>query len=203
VTGAGTNAVKAERRSHESQKRVTQEITSNKLAIVGQSLAVFVGFGMGGIAVEYLDVFESSVLGRLAVSSGVPVAGIAVGFVGLAIAVTTAIDSWSFRIVAGDTGIELVERLGKTRARYTNIESLTLIPAYGAGIALKDRNEWLNGFVGRADNREKLVKISGVLSATYGCDIAFVNKRLKCGTQAFLDLLSSKTGLPVSSRRAA
>jgi hypothetical protein len=46
------------------------------------------------------------------------------------------------------------------------------------------------------------VKISGVLAATYGCDIAFVNKRLKCGSTAFLDLLSSKTGLPVSSKKA-
>jgi hypothetical protein len=182
---------------------VTQEITSNKLAIVGQSLAMFAVFAVGGITVEYLDLFESSVLGRLSASSGLPLAGIALGLVGLAIAVTMAIDSWSFKLVAGDTGIEIVERLGKTRVRYDNIEALTLIPAYGAGIALKDKNEWLNAFAGSASNRDKLARISAVLSGAYGCDIAFVNKRLQCGSKAFLDLLSAKTGLPVSSKKAA
>jgi hypothetical protein len=182
---------------------VTQEITSNKLAIVAQSAAILLVFAAGGAAVEYLDVFDSSILGRLSTTVGLPVAGTALGLVGLAIAITTAIDSWAFRIVASDTGLEIVERLGTTRVRYENIDSLKLIPAYGAGIALKDKDEWLNGFVGRVENRDKLAKISGVLSAAYDCDIAFVNKRLKCGSQAFLDLLSSKTGLPVSSKKAA
>ena len=80
------------------------EITSNKLAIVGQSLALFAVFAVGGIAVEYLDLFGSSVLGRASASSGLPLAGIALGLIGLAIAATMAIDSWSFKVVAGDTG---------------------------------------------------------------------------------------------------
>jgi hypothetical protein len=182
---------------------VTQEIRSNKVAIVGQSLAIFIACAGTGAALEYFDLLETSPLGRLSATLGLPVGGAALGFVGFTIAIATAIDNWAFSVRVGETGLEIVERLGKTQIRYANIEALKLIPAYGAGIALKDKNEWLNAFAGSVSNREKLARISAVLAATYGCDIAFVNKRLKCGSQAFLDLLSLKTGLPISSNTPA
>ena len=91
-----------------------------------------------------------------------------------------------------------MERLGRSQVAYANILGLKLIPAYGVGIALKDKGEWLNGFTGSDVNRARLEQISGVVSAAYGCDIAFVNKRLACGSQAFLDLLSSRTGIAIS-----
>lgn len=141
---------------------------------------------------------RTSVLGRLSAGAGLPIAGAAVVFIGVAIAAATVIDSWGFTVRFNDTGLEIVERLGRSHVAYANIVALKVIPAYGVGIALKDKDEWLNGFTGTAANRSKLEQISGVVAAAYGCDIAFVNKRLGCGGKAFLDMLSSRTGLTVA-----
>src|SRR5262245_975433 len=97
-----------------------QEITSNRLAIVGQSLAIIVAGVAAGWALEYFDVLDTSPLGRLSSAVGLPVVGATVCLVGLAIAIATAVDSWTFSVRVGDTGIEIVERLGTTTVRYAN-----------------------------------------------------------------------------------
>jgi hypothetical protein len=177
---------------------MTHEIASNKTAIILQAAAIVVVCALAGAALEYSGFLRTSVLGRLTATVGVPVVGLAIGLVGVAIAVATTIDSWSFRVRLNESGLEIVERTGRSQVRYSNIAGLKLIPAYGAGIALKDKDEWLNAFAGTPASRDKVARISGVLAATYGCEIAFVNKRLRCGSNAFLEMLSQKTGVAVS-----
>ena len=177
---------------------MTREITSNKLTLLIQAIAIVTAAAVGAFMLEYSGLLRTSVLGRMSSVTGLPIAGAAVVFAGLAIAVATIIDSWTFTIRLNETGLEIDERLGRSHVAYANILGLKLIPAYGAGIALKDKGEWLNGFAGSADNRAKVEQISGVVSAAYGCDIALVNKRLGCGSKAFLELLSSRTGIAIS-----
>jgi hypothetical protein len=176
----------------------TREITSNKAAIIVQAAAIVVVFALIAAGVEYSGLLRSSLLGRLSATVGLPVAGLAVGLVGVLIAWMTTVDSWNFRARIGDTGLEIVEHLGRTRVQYSNIAALKVIPAYGAGIALNDKEEWLSSFAGRDSDRAKLDRISGVLAVQYGCEVAFVNKRLRCGSRKFLELLSEKTGIAVS-----
>ena len=177
---------------------MTREITSNKFTLLIQALAIVAVSALGAFMLEYSGVVRTSVLGRVSEATGLPVAGAAVVLAGVAIAVATIIDSWTFTIRLNDTGLEIEERLGRSQVAYANILGLKLIPAYGAGIALKDKDAWLNGFTGTEGNRARLEQISGVVSAAYGCDLAFVNKRLGCGSKAFLDHLSSRTGIAIS-----
>lgn len=177
---------------------MTCEITSNKVVIIAQSLAIFTAFTAAAVVLEYSGLLRTSILGRLSQGIGLPVAGAALVLVGVSIAVASAIDSWAFSVRVDEDGLQIVDRLGTSHVRYSNIEALKLIPAYGAGIALKDKDEWLSGFVGSDGDRVKAAQISGVVSGAYGCDIAFVNKRLKCGSKAFLELVSAKTGVAVS-----
>lgn len=175
-----------------------REITSNKIMILTQSLAIVVACGLGGMLLESSGLLRTSLLGRMSVTRGLPVVGVAVFLVGLFVAAASALDHWSFVVRFTDTGLDIVDRLGTSHVRYDNVHALKGIPAYGAGIVLKDKNEWLDAFDGSAENRAKLEGISGVISTGFGCDIAFVNKRLGCGSKAFLEMLSAKTGLAVS-----
>jgi hypothetical protein len=177
---------------------MTRAITSNKLTLLIQAIAIVAISTLGAYLLEYSGLLRTSVLGRMSSATGLPVAGAAIVLAGVAIAVATIIDSWTFTIRLNETGLEIEERLGRSQVAYANILGLKLIPAYGAGIALKDKDEWLNGFTGSAANRTKIEQISGVVRAAYGCDIAFVNKRLGCGSKAFLDLLSLRTGIAIS-----
>jgi hypothetical protein len=177
---------------------MTREITSNKIALLIQASAIVMASALAATVLEYSGLLRTSVLGRVSAAIGLPVAGTAIALVGVAIAVATIVDSWTFTIRLNETGLEIEERLGRSQVAYANILGLKLIPAYGAGIALKDKDEWLNGFTGTAGNRAKVEQISGVVSAAYGCDVLFVNKRLGCGSKAFLDHLSSRTGIAIS-----
>lgn len=177
---------------------MTHEITSNKGVLLFQAIAIVVASALGAALLEYSGLVRTSVLGRVSAGAGLPIAGAAIVLIGLATAVATVVDSWGFTIRLDDTGLEIVERLGRSRVAYANVVGLKVLPAYGVGIALKDKDEWLNGFTGTAANRAKLEQISGVVTAAYGCDIAFVNKRLGCGGKAFLDMLSSRTGIAVA-----
>ena len=177
---------------------MTHEIASNKTAIILQAAAIVVVSALAGAALEYSGLLRTSVLGRLAATVGLPVVGLAIGLIGVAIAVATTMDSWSFRVRLNESALEIVDRGARSQVRYSNIAGLKLIPAYGAGIALKDKDEWLSAFAGSTASRDKVERISGVLAATYGCEIAFVNKRLRCGSKAFLEMLSQKSGIAVT-----
>jgi predicted ABC-type exoprotein transport system permease subunit len=71
---------------------MTHEIGSNKVAIITQGVAIVIAFALGAAVLEYSGLLQTSALGRMAAATRLPVVGVAVFLVGLAIAVATAVE---------------------------------------------------------------------------------------------------------------
>jgi hypothetical protein len=85
------------------------------------------------------------------------------------------------------TAIFLIrDNLGLTRVHYDNISEAKLIPLFGAGIALKDTDRWLDTFQGKPSSLQKLRKISGITKDACGCEVCIAKKRLDIGPEKFV-----------------
>jgi len=121
-----------------------------------------------------------------------PVIALVVWGLGLCVAVTILKDSWSFRISFEGDHLLMQDNLGITRLHYDNISEAKIIPAFGAGIALKDTSRWLGTFEGKPSNLQKLRKVSGFTKGAYGCEVCITKKRLDIGPEKFVQEVTAR-----------
>jgi hypothetical protein len=170
-------------------------IRSKRSLLFGQAILALAVAAMAGWLMQSWSLLRSSLLGKLSVSTGLPVIAGVVWVLSTAVIATVLWDHWNFRIQVLDDHLLVCDRLGTTKIRYDNIERTQKV-AFGAGIALKDPAKWAESFVGKQSGFDKLCKNSAVFKSVYGCDLCIKAVRLDIGVDRFLALLNDRAVTP-------
>jgi len=167
-------------------------IRSKRSMLLLQAALALLLAGFAGWMAQSWRVLQSSPLGKLSVQTGVPVIAVAVWGLAVILIGTIVLDNWNFRIEFCPDHMLISDRLGSTRVHYDNIERSKRVAYYGAGIVLKDAAKWLASFEGKQSGFDKLCKTSGLLKASYDCDLCIKSVRLNVGVERFLALVDER-----------
>jgi hypothetical protein len=166
-------------------------IRSKRRLLLGEALLALAAAAVIGPLMQSWRVLQSSALGKLSVSLGLPMIALIIWALAIAVIGTVLLDHWNFRIELHDDYLLVCDRLGTTKVHYDNIERTEKVSS-GAGIALKDPARWIASFEGKQSGLEKLCKISGFLKGVYGCDLCIKPVRLDIGVEPFIALLNER-----------
>jgi hypothetical protein len=187
-TGNSPGPLRGDGRARSSTKEWNMEmkpVCTKKGLLLLRVIVVLIIGGFGGWFVHSQGLLQTSFLGRISQTIGIPLVPVGIEFAAILIAYVMIADSWNCRIDFMPDHLLIRDHFGISKISYDNIES-TKVVAYGAGIKLKNPADWLNSFQGSESRHAKLIKSSGVLKAVYGCDLCIKKICLDIRPERFL-----------------
>jgi hypothetical protein len=164
-------------------------IRSKRSTLALQAVAITtVGVALGA-ALQAAGILSSSPLGKLGVTTGLPIVALVVAGVAATIAVVVVRDSWNGSITLGRSGLSVRDSLGHYDLPYANILDVKAVPLGGAVIAIRDPELWLSSAGGDTGIRRRT---AAVISAKYGGHVWFYEKHLSTGAPAFIELVGRR-----------
>ena len=170
----------------------TTIVTSHRTKLLLQSACIIFGSFILGWSLQSCDTLQTSPIGQLGTTMNLPLITLVIAAIGIVIAGTLLKDSWSHKIILYKNNLAIKNELGRFEIKYSDIEEVKYIPAFGVGIAMKDPEHWFTQIDASSCDVNKLRTISEVTNSAYGCDITILNKNLSVGSDAFIELLSKK-----------
>jgi len=167
----------------------TKPVRTKKGQLLLKGILILGIGGFGGWFIHSQGILQSSFLGRLSQSTGIPLVPLGIVFIAAVVSFLMVADNWNCRIDFNSDHLLVRDQFGISKVYYDNIAS-TKVVSYGAGIIMKDPALWLNSFQGSISRHAKLIKSSGFLKATYGCDLCIKKVCLDVGPERFLQLVN-------------
>jgi hypothetical protein len=172
----------------ESDGRATV-IRSKRGKLAAQAITI-VGIGVGvGVVLQATGLLSSSILGKLAADTGLPMVALAASGVAIALAIIMVRDSWRSTITLDASGVLVRDHLGSYRLAYTDIERVKSVPLGGVILSLRDPQQWLAAATGNRAIRRKTAEVTRV---HYGGDVWFYDKHLDVGASRFIEMLEAR-----------
>jgi hypothetical protein len=172
----------------------TITIRGNRVRLLIQATLIVAAGAAAGFALQGWDAIGRSALGRLDNLVPIPLIFAVVAGVAVAIAVAIVKDGWSHRVDLRARDFQIDTGRGVLTVPYASVAVVRPLPAYGAGIGLRDPDGWLEqvGADPAAPPRQR--QISEVYRNAWGVDIAILQKNLDIDAKQFVELLQERTG---------
>lgn len=166
-------------------------IRSRRPRLLGY-LAISIVAGIAvGVLLQSSGVLSSSVLGKMADATGLPIIAVVITAVATAIGVTLIKDNWNRSIVLEKTAMRVRDNLGEYTVPYSNIDEVKAVALGGVVLRLKDPEPWLQSASGNRGVREATAEL---LQREYGGHVIFYDRHLSTGAARFVQLIEQRIG---------
>ncbi len=150
------------------------------ILVVGIALALFL---------QGWPAIQTSPLGSLDDAIPLPMVFLAVTTITAAFAWTVLKDSWHHRIELRTEGLWIRQSGGELWVTYHEIQSVSVIPAFGLGLALREFESWLSTQP-QAPHRQR--QTSSVTHRAWGADITVLSKNMDRPAEQVIDLIQQR-----------
>ncbi len=164
-------------------------IRSSRGRLLVQAALLLAATGFGVWLVEQWAVLRPGILGRVIPLLGLSLLGAL--WAGLGLLATWVIfdANRKHRIILAADHLTIRDVLGSYRIPYAVIAGVRRIQFFGAGIALRDAEPWLESLDPEQVRVAKRRRVSEITRSAYGCDVCIDEKNLEGGSAGFVQLL--------------
>lgn len=172
----------------------TITIRANTPRLIRQTVLIVAAGAGAGWLLQNWEPISRSLIGRLDGELPIPLVLVVVTVVAAAIAIAGARDSWSHAVELRAQDIQIRSRRGSLTIPYSEIALVKTVPAYGAGIALRDPEAWLTRVVATPGSPPGQRQVSEVMRNAWGVDVGIEQKNLNVDAARFVEMLQERTG---------
>jgi hypothetical protein len=169
-------------------------VHSRRGRLLTNAMAVVIIGIVAGVWLQSWPVIQSSPLGRLSSSTGLPVIALVVSALAIWLGATIALDGWNHRVTFGPHGLTIHDAHGTFSVSYSDVECVKEAPLGSVAIALRDPESWLNSLASGAELRRRM---AGAIRQAHGADMLLHASELHVGASKFVDLVRARvSGAP-------